>query len=377
MTTANRVTPETPDTESAYSTLRSQLGAMHGVEATYDGVTGDTEAVRRLVKRWLPLATARLEAAEGSPSDQDRWQALIDAPQHDTGFLRESSAARGLLRALMEASLPGPTAREIADRLRREIADGTRPPGSVVSRVRILADAGLASATDRRVELAVQDLVAENLLVVGSANRVRVAGPGEAPCDHRVPAAGLLRALVSGGVYSPMSSLPTRRDLAKILAVGRPVVGQVLRQLHDEKVLSVPLGAGAVVRPLLPFPVSEPPALQGLAARLRAVAPSGTDLDHAGIRKMCRRARVWWHHGSAPGSESLRAMRQVLVAAAADLLPLAAHRHPDDPAVCAVLRRTAVTALHTWPEERDTTVWRTACLATAVLETLGLADGVA
>ncbi|MFE0772259.1 GntR family transcriptional regulator [Streptomyces sp. NPDC058861] len=358
-----------------YSELRSVLAAVYRVGRAYDGTDrGHSEEVLRLVEPWLPVAKDRMKAA-GSPADQDRWQDLVDEVESRDNY--GDAAARGLLRALMEASRPGPSVREIAERLHAEIADGTRPPGSVLSRRRIRADVGLAPASESRVDLALQDLAAGGLVTVDPSNMARVVDQERPPRDQLDLAADVLRVLISSGVYPRLSPLPKREELAQVLATKRPIVGQVLRRLHDEEILSVYPGVGVVVRPVLPFPVNTPPALENLADRLRRAAPSGTDLDHAGIRKSCQQARSWWHLRSAPTSESLRRARQILVAAAADLLPLIARRHPDDPVVHAVLRRTAVVALHDWPAQRDIEVWRAACLATAVLDVLTLADGAA
>ncbi|MFJ9795443.1 hypothetical protein [Streptomyces sp. NPDC101145] len=77
-----------------------------------------------------------------------------------------------------------------------------------------------------------------------------------------------------------------------------------------------------------------------------------------------------------PDAESLRGVRESLVAAA-HLLPLTAHRHPDNPAAYTVLGLTVTTALHDWPVGREIEIWRPACVATTVLEVLGLAGDAA
>ncbi|WP_432114712.1 GntR family transcriptional regulator [Streptomyces sp. S1] len=362
-----------------YSELRSVLTAVHRVSRTYDETDhGHSEEVLRLVEPWLPVAKDRMKAA-GSPADQGRWQDLVDEVQSGGDYVDAAAAARRLLRTLMEASRPGPSVREIVERLRAEIADGTRPPGSTVSRRRIRADVGLAPASESRVDLALQDLAAGGLVTVDSSNVARVADADQnrPPRDRLDLAADLLRVLISSGTYPRMSPLPPRRELAQILTTERSIVSQVLHRLHGEEILSVYPGVGAVVRPVLPFPVSTPPAPEVLADRLWRAAPSGTDLDHARLRKSCLHTRSWWRNRAVPTCKSLRHARQILVAAAADLLPLVARRHPDDPAAHAVLRRTAVVALHDWPAQRDIEVWRIACLATAVLEVLTLADGAA
>ncbi|MFE6459237.1 GntR family transcriptional regulator [Streptomyces cinereoruber] len=361
-----------PASGSMYHRLREELVAMSRIRE-HDGVA----EVLRLMTPWLPTAQDLLEAT-GSPSDRERWRRLVEEAQKAdrSDFVAVSTAARILLRALLEASRPGPSVEEIADRLRRGIADGAYPPGSVLSRVRILRDVGLTKASESRADRAFQDLVAEGLITISLSKRVQVAGQGELP-DQLALTTELLRALVVGGVYPPMSSLPTRPKLSQALATEKSITTRALRQLHDEGFLSVHRSAGSVVRPVAPVPVSAPPALEVLVGRLRSAASSGAPLTPADIRANCRSARAWWRQRSAPPAESLRRMRQVLVATAADLLPLAACRHPDDPSVHAVLRRTAVVALYDWPAELRIEVWRLACLATAVLEVLDLAGGAA
>ncbi|MFF0482722.1 GntR family transcriptional regulator [Streptomyces sp. NPDC004435] len=358
--------------------LRSDLAALRRLGKQYDGKSGDTEGVLRLVTPWLPVAEGRLQAAEGSSADQARWRSLIDEVRasSEADFVTASSAARSLLRELVEAFLPGPSVSEIADRVRRGIADGALPPGTLLSRMRILADAGLTSASGTRVDLALQDLAADGLVVVRYSNQVLVAGP-RSTYDQVTVAADLLRVLVSTGVYPLMSSLPVQQDLSRLLAADRSIVSRALHRLHEEGYLSVQHSRRAVVRPVPPAPVSGPPTLEDLVGRLRSAAPSGTSLDRAGLRKSCRRAKGWWHRRSAPDAESLREVRQSLVASAADLLPLAARRHPDDPDAHAVLGYTVTAALHDWPTEREIEVWRLACVATAVLDVLDLAGDAA
>ncbi|MFJ4338696.1 GntR family transcriptional regulator [Streptomyces sp. NPDC088915] len=358
--------------------LRSDLAALGRLGKQYDTVSGgDTEGVLRLAAPWLPVAEGRLQAAEGSPADQARWRSLIDevSASSEADFVTANLAARRLLRELVEAFLPGPSVREIADRVRRGIADGVLPPGTLLSRLRILADAGLTSASGTRVDLALQDLAADGLVMVRHSDQVLVAG--RKACDQVTIAADLLRALVSTGVYPLMSSLPGQQDLSRLLAAERSIVSRALHRLHEEGYLSVQTSRRAVVRPVPPVPVSGPPTLEDLVGRLRSAAPSGTNLDRAGLRKSCRRAKTWQHRRSAPDAESLREVRQSLVAAAADLLPLAARRHPGDPDAHAVLGYTVTAALHDWPAEREIEVWRLACVATAVLDVLDLAGDAA
>ncbi|MGW3514494.1 hypothetical protein [Streptomyces hydrogenans] len=200
-----------------------------------------------------------------------------------------------------------------------------------------------------------------------------MAGP-RSTYDQVTATAPLLRALVSTGIYPLMSSLPVQPDLSRLLAAERSVVSRALHRLHEEGYLSVQHSRRSVVRPVPPAPVNGPPTVEDLVGRLRSAAPSGTDLDRAGFRKSCRRAKVWWNRRSVPDAELLREVRQSLVASAADLLPLAARRHPD---AHAVLGYTVTAALHDWPVEREIEVWRLACVATAVLDVLDLAGDAA
>ncbi|MEU8543116.1 GntR family transcriptional regulator [Streptomyces sp. NPDC048717] len=265
---------------------------------------------------------------------------------------------------------------DLEDRVRRGITDGVLPPGTLLSRMRILADAGLTSTSGTRVDLALQDLAADGLVVVRYSNQVLVAGPRKT-YDQVTVAADLLRVLVSTGIYPLMSSLPNQQDLSRLLAAERPTVSRALHRLHEEGYLFVQHSRRAVVRPVPPVSASGPPTLDDLVGRLCSAAPSSTNLDRAGLRESCRRAKVWWHRRSLPDAESLREVRQSLVAAAAALLPLAARRPPDAPDAYAVLGYAVTAALHGWLAEREIEVWRLACVATAVLDVLDLAGDVA
>ncbi|BAU88098.1 gntR family transcriptional regulator [Streptomyces laurentii] len=359
--------------------LRSDLVALSRIERWHGRLSGgDTEGVLRVVTPWLQAAENHRRAAEGSPSDQVCWQDLIDQVRNspEADFVSVSTAARLLLRDLAEAFLPGPSVSELADRIRMKITDGALPSGSLRSRVRIPAEAGLTSFARTRVDLALQDLAADGLIAVGHSYQAQVASPRKT-CRQLAVATDLLRVLVSAGVYPPVSSLPTQQELSRLLVTEKPVVSRALHQLHEEGFLSVQQGLRAVVRPVPPAPVSAPPTLQSLVGRLRSAAPSSTDLDRAAIRASCHRAKVWWHRRLVPHTESLRNVRQSLVAAAADLLPLAARRHPNDPAAYAVLGLTVTAALHDLPAEREIEAWRLACVANAVLGVLDLAGDAA
>lgn len=341
----------------------------------------DREAIWQLALPWLPLAEKKLGEAEGSPSHQAHWQEIIAGVQRppagaesvpDVGTLLHS--AWWLLNALLAAAARGPSVREIADRVRELITNGTYPPGSRIGIGRIAAEVGCPSASTRRVRLATRDLEAEGLVTFTPSDRVRVADTREVD-DRPTQIAAWLRVLIQAGVYPPGSNLPPRPDLARGLVSPPPFVTRALHLLHDDSVItpSRKRGVRPTVQTTLPFPVVPPPDLDSLFPRLLTLALPDADLSHTGIRQMCNRSHTWWRSRLTPHPETLRHTHRALAAAAEFLIPLAQSRHPNNPDVYATLRRTAVTALAAVPSDSGGQSWRAACLGAAVLEVLNLA----
>ncbi|HWU06468.1 MAG TPA: GntR family transcriptional regulator [Streptomyces sp.] len=387
MTTTPLTIESTPDTENAglvqptYRQLREALDdfqrATESVNVRTDRAE-NREMIRQLVLPWLALAKARLSEAEGSPSDQARWQEIIAGVQPppagagdgpDVGTLLHNAV--WLFSALLAAAERGPGVREITERMRELIATGTYPPGSLLGIGRIAAEVEGPAPQLERVRLAARDLEAEGLLTLTPAGRIRIAGRSVA-VDRPAQIAAWLRVLIQAGVYQPSHHLPTRPALTLMLVARPHDVTRAIHLLHEEGVTSPSRGGRACLRAKLPFPVVPAPDMESLISRLATLALPDTNLSHTAIGDMCRRARTQWHGRRAPDPQALHRMRRALAAAAEHLLPMAATRYPNDPYVYAVLRRTAVTALATVPPDRLDQCWRTACLGAAVREVLVL-----
>ncbi|MFB7500395.1 GntR family transcriptional regulator [Streptomyces sp. NPDC056161] len=337
----------------------------------------DRQAVHRFIACWLPAAETRLRGAVTSLAAQERWHDLIAAVQPvgdgaaEPPLLELCASIGRLLRALDEASRPGPGVEEIARRMRRSITTGVYPPGASLSAGRIAAENGCGPASASRIVLAARDLEAEGLVTIGTGGQIRVAGATLS--DRGVQAAEWIKALIQAGVYPPNTALPTQGVMARALAIPAPVLVNALHLLHDEGVVFVQRGTRAVVRGQLPFPVAEAPDPDGLLPRLGVKALPDADTSYSGIRETCRRAHAWWNTRTIPHPDTLRHTHRALTAVVAYLLPLAARRHPQVPGTHVVLQRAAITALAVLPGESSGRLWRTACLAASCLELLDLA----
>lgn len=341
-------------------------------------------AVWALTEPWLPLAETRHRLAGGSPSDQHRWGQLItDArglgPQASVSNPAEPpTITRSLLRALLEAERPGPRVAEIAERLRKLIADGTYPPGTSLSALHLSDEAEAAGipAPVERVRLALRDLTAEGSAVTNGARRIWVAGGAE-PVERPAQIAAWMRTLIQARVYPPQSPLPARLLLARdFLATARDT-GAALHILGGEKVLNRSKAYRPIVRADLPFPVDPGPFdLGARVEQLRAKAVTGTTLLFSEVRAACQQVQVWWRVRHTPRPDVLERIFRTLITAAACAIPRVVELRPSAPDadVGAVLRRTAITALVDLPVDPLERLWRTACLATAVLQVLVLVE---
>lgn len=389
-TITTSTTPEiqssAPGDEPTFGQLRVILSEFETATAAlnvFADQADDRETIWRLVLPWLPLAEKRLREADCSPADQARWLEIITDVQRpdvdaeiipDVGTLIH--AAWRLLCALLAASRKGPGVREITERIRESVANGSYPPGSLLAVGRIAAEVGCPLVSVGRVRLAVRDLEAEGLITFSSADRIHVAYRSEA-VDRPDQIAAWLCVLIQAGVYPPGSKLPTRLALGRALVSAQPFVADGLQLLHEQNVVTNRNGVRTVVRPTLPFPVVPPPDVDSLLPRLWDMALPGMDLSPTGIRAVCHRAHTWWRSRLAPHPETLHHTLRTLAAAAEYLLPLAAGQHPNNPDVHATLRRTAVTALAAGPSNSDGQIWRAACLGAAVREVLDLAGDAA
>ncbi|MGM9336070.1 GntR family transcriptional regulator [Streptomyces murinus] len=385
MTTATRAAPNVVR-EPTYDQVRKALAALRGLVERLPlgaGTAADCEAVRQFLEPWLPIAQARLRKAEGSPSDQARWEALIAkvrrphaSNETELDLVTLCMAARRLLLAVLEATRSGPSACEIAGLLREGITRGVYAPGSILAAGRITAEMDLAQPSAERVRLAFHDLKDEGLVTLSRSSWVRVNDWKE-PTGHVARVADWLRVLIQEWVYPPATHLPETSALARALVAPERVVTKALSLLHSDGTISVYHRACVLVRSAPSLAAGEPRKLGALLGRLRAVPVPEADLGHTGIREACRRGHAWWHSRVSPHPETLVHTHGVLVAAVVHLIPPAAELHWANSLARSAVLRAAITALADLQDESDGRLWRTACLATACLDVLTLADGAA
>ncbi|WP_437009894.1 GntR family transcriptional regulator [Streptomyces sp. enrichment culture] len=338
---------------------------------TPSGLARAREAVWAAVDPWLPLAEQRRREAASSPSDEARWRTDIQQasrpdteadslPQPDMVLL--VSAARRLLRDLLEAERPGPSVHEIAERVRRAIRDGDYPSGSTLPLRRVAQDT--AAPTLNRVELALQDLQCEGLVTISPSWRTRVTGSTP---HHSRPAqiADWLNILIRSGVYPPGTALPCLRTLARSLVSSPPDVVAALRLLAGQQVLVTRHNRRSSVRTTLPFPVAEPPHLDDLARELRARATPGPSPTAETVLAACQRTHAWWSCRATPPPQDVDLHVNILVTACSGL---ATTRHPGHRDMETLLRQTAVTALAEPPTDESARIWRAASLGALIRE---------
>ncbi|MFD8912758.1 GntR family transcriptional regulator [Streptomyces sp. NPDC059575] len=378
---------------STYKNLRCGLAQLAQLETEFRdpaGTTAERRSAQDLVELWLPLAEDRLREAADSPSDQARWREAIQAvapPKEseaeesatELSFMTFLSGARVLLHCLLDAERPGPQVGAIADRVRKFIKDGEYPAGAWLSVGRITTESGCLAASVERVHLALRDLEAEGLVTFSpSSGRARVAGEAIKP-DRPAQIAGWLRVLIRAGVYPPYSELPTSQPLARGLVAKVQDVSAALHVLASEEILNCRRGRRPLVKPWLPIDVAPPPEIADLAQELRGLATGDVDLSSSNVRMTCHRARVWWHSRLTPAPDQLENTFRTLVGAALDLFEffLETRDASQDVDTDTLLRRTGVTALAKMPDDVQERVWRTACLAVAVLEVREAATALA
>ncbi|MGV9427958.1 GntR family transcriptional regulator [Streptomyces sp. NPDC003656] len=364
---------------STYKNLRRGLAQLAQLDAELHdpaGATAERQSAQDLVELWLSLAEDRLREAANSPSDQARWREAIQAvtpPEEsatEPSFVTFLSGARVLLHCLLDAERPGPPVSAIADRVRKLIKDGEYPAGAWLPVGRIAAESGCLTASVERVHLALRDLEAEGLVTFSaSSGRARVAGEARKP-DRPAQIAGWLRVLIRAGVYPPYSELPTSQPLARGLVAKVQDVSAALHVLAAEEILNCRRGRRPLVKPWLPIDVAPPPEIADLAQEMRGLVTEEVDLSSANVRMTCHRARVWWHSRLTPAPDQLENTFRTLVGAALDLFEffLETRDSCQDADTDTLLRRTGVTALAKMPDDVQERVWRTACLAVAVLE---------
>ncbi|WP_018546160.1 GntR family transcriptional regulator [Streptomyces sp. LaPpAH-108] len=368
--------------DATYKDLRrglSQLAKLGDKSSDLAGATAERQQAQDLVDLWLPHAETRLREAAESPSDQARWRQTIqgvvppekpeaEGVEAESDFVAFLSGARVLLHCLLEAERPGPQVVAIADRVRKSIKDGEYPPGSWLNVGRIATEAGCMQASVERARLALRDLEAEGLVIFHPwSGRPRVAGEAKKP-DRPTRIAGWLRVLIAEGVYPPYSNLPTGQQLAHALLAQSSDVTAAMRILAAEKILNYRPGMRLLRKPWPPpTDIAPPPEIADLAQKLRGLVTEDQDLSSSNIRITCQRARNWWRCRSTPPADQLEDTFRTLVAAASHLFTLLETR-PACQDTDTLLRRTAITALAELPDDSQERVWRTACLAVAVLE---------
>ncbi|MEU8592252.1 hypothetical protein AB0D07_00750 [Streptomyces globisporus] len=335
-----------------------------------------------LADQWVKAAHACV-ADMRSATQRARWQTLITAVETrqsahaptGTDVPALCTAVRNLLLAMLEYSRLEPPVTGISDYLRGRIADGTCPPGSPLGARRIAAELCLAPVSVERVKLALADLEAEGL-VESTRTGIRVTGAPAGRSVRSVQVAQWLRTLIGEGVYPPGSALPRVADLARPLVTPTPVISSAVALLDDEGTVRSGLGVRAVVVQHPGFAVAAPLDLTTVDRRLTLAGWAGSDTSPQRVHETCRRARSWWHHRITPAPGRVPHTHRTLTSMAAHLIP-AAHAHHQTPQAEATMRRTAITALTPQPEDPQEQLWRTACLAAAVLEIQDLAGTAA
>ncbi|MFD4123831.1 GntR family transcriptional regulator [Streptomyces globisporus] len=335
-----------------------------------------------LAGQWVKAAHA-CAADMGSVTQRARWQTLIMAVETRQGTHAPAgtdvpglcTALRKLLLAMLEYSRFEPPVTGISDYLRGRIADGTCPPGSLLGARRIAAELCLAPVSAVRVKLALADLEAEGLV---EANRtgIRVTGTPAGRTERSVQVAQWLRTLIREGVYPPGSALPRVTDLPRLLVTPRPVISSAMALLGDEGTVRSGVGGRALVVQDPGFAVAAPLDLTTVDRLLTLAGWAGSDTSPRRVRETGRRARTWWQHRITPAPGRVPHTHRTLTSMAAHLIP-AAHAHHQTPQAEATMRRAAVTALAPQPEAAQEQLWRTACLAAAVLELQDLAGTAA
>ncbi|MFC9131908.1 GntR family transcriptional regulator [Streptomyces sp. NPDC057099] len=346
---------------------------------TIAGIDRDRETIWKTVEPWLPLAEQRMGEAERSPSHQTHWRAMISAARRPSGtclprpdLVALVSAARRLLHALMEAERPGPSAGDIADRVRHAISSGTYPPGSLLAATRIATETG--APTVERVDLALQDLQREGLITISPSKRARVAG-SSMPEDRPQQIATWLRFLIQSGVYPPNSALTPVQPLARSLVSSTPDVSRALRLLADQQVLITERGRRTLVHPSPPFSVAAPTSLDDLILELNRHARPRLQLTGKDILAACSQTHTSWSSRTLPDPGKAHDLSGTLVTAGAHLASQAIrnlHEHPRDRDARTTIRRLAATALAEQPSNRWEQTWRAACLGALVREVYDL-----
>ncbi|WP_372412678.1 GntR family transcriptional regulator [Streptomyces luteireticuli] len=336
--------------------------------------------------RWKQTAHEYRAAAAGSAADQARWEALIASafastlrrhgPQYEDVVLR-SFHVRALLRAVRDSAPPTSSVASIAARITQAVADGTYPPGSVLSPGNVARDLG---ERPERVQLALSDLVAAGRAET-SGRRILVARLG-GHRDHFVRhLADQLVQQIAAGLYPPGTPLPPRRNLMRSFAISQPTMTAVQDLLLAEGRIQVHRGGRSpMVVDALPTAAAqltlrrrEPPSRQGAA-----VVP-----DLARVPEMARRIRAWRRGRSSPTRDILDQHLDELTDALRYLIPCVKAATTANPAPNIVeQRRYAWRIAHacwletaTPSEDLELRVWHGACLSNAVEDLLRI-EGV-
>ncbi|MEU6245681.1 hypothetical protein [Streptomyces sp. NPDC047024] len=360
--------------------LRGELVRLGHATRNPELSATDRKKVRRILNTWLPVAAAHRDA-QSSRSATALWRELIsDVRDSDTGALRPITTssvyrAQNLIRALLEATQRGPSVEQLADRIRKSVANGDYPPGLVMPMKKLAAEVGYTQSSVVRVELAVNDLQAEGLVTVEPYHRFRIVG---AATTHRpTQVADWLRVLIEGGVYPHSSPLPLVQQLARTISSSPQYVTLALRQLSDENLIHFQAGRRPTLRYDHPLIAGGGPPLEELITlvRLCAEARPTPVSDHDSLRQVCGRLWLWWRTRHMPQPAELDQALVRLIAAVEPLIRSSVARHPHDPQVQSIVRRAALTAAAPPPNDLDLRMWRAACLSTAVRELLDLTDG--
>ncbi|MFI1204858.1 GntR family transcriptional regulator [Streptomyces sp. NPDC020883] len=365
-------------TRNALLSDQRRLGRLGGARAASSpaGVANDLIPVTQCIQKWRGLAETRREEAAASPTDQARWDQIIEAVTRPTCAPRTSyedlvvliSNLRELLKALISAEPPAVRVADARGQLAQQITNGVYPPGTKLSVPKTAAELGLPVET---VHMALQDLVHDGVIQAVPNGRFCVPSPsfdGDRP--RRL--ADWLKALIAANVYAVGSPLPPRPQLARALVTSSQSLNEALRLLNDEGILA----RGRYNRPCVQ---RRPPNSLLPVCTTRSEPAHEVDLSFTGIKRSARIVHAWWgsRHHPRPSEYDDHVGR--LCSAAHHLRKLitsAIHSPaaPEESHLRPLGARMEVTAAALGQPNAEPDLWRAACLSAAVREALGLVE---
>ncbi|MFI7095430.1 GntR family transcriptional regulator [Streptomyces lydicus] len=249
---------------------------------------------------------------------------------------------------------------EVGRRITQRIASGAYAPGTRLSAHKVAADLQLPLDS---VKLALRDLAGNRTIEVQPTGRMRIPGPSN---DWPHQLALFVKELAAAGVYPPGSVLPDRAELARALVTSKVPLAEALERLVEDGTLEAAPRRRLRVRRTAtsagpsPCPWPEP-----------AATAADVDLTPASIQQVAREAVAGWSTRLPPTPSQLDRCIAYLTAAG-DHLAKRARTTPNTEVEYADVKRLIirmrVTAATVKQPSIDLTLWRTACLATSVLD---------